>query len=486
MAERETLSTAIPGLDRLLGGGLRAGGLHLIAGEPGAGKTVLAHQVGAHHAAAGRSVLYLTAMVESHQTLLSQMRSFSFFDPSIISRTFYYASVSPSLEAGGLAGVREGIARLLLDRRPDLLVLDGLHTLNVMAGSATEYHALLTFLQAQCASTGVTMLVIANREAQDAADPMYTVSDAILVMETEQANRRRVRTMEVRKLRGVQHLTGSHLMHITGDGVSVYPRVEAVASTLRAPFETPVNGRLEFGIPGLDAMVDGGLSGSSVTLVPGPSGVGKTLLAQHFLTAGAAAGEDVLFIGFHETPDRLLDKADGIGLDLRAQVEARRARLHWHARSDLAVDRVAEEVLEEVEQRDVRRVVIDGMNDLLYGLVQPGRKMPFLSAFADLLRSRGTAVLFTGEVPHGSGLSPQLPLPEVSAVVDNIVLLRFLEVGPRLHRLVSILKVRDQPHDTYMRELIITPDGLAVGDAFEVDGRPTGGETGSRHGGPKR
>ncbi|HLL48815.1 MAG TPA: ATPase domain-containing protein, partial [Longimicrobiaceae bacterium] len=68
----EQLATGVPGLDRLMAGGLRRGGLHVVVGGPGAGKSVLAHQIGAHQIRAGGKVLYLTALVESHQMLLSQ------------------------------------------------------------------------------------------------------------------------------------------------------------------------------------------------------------------------------------------------------------------------------------------------------------------------------------------------------------------------------------------------------------------------------
>jgi circadian clock protein KaiC len=472
MADEAQFVTAVPGLDRLLCGGLRPGGMYLVAGDPGAGKTVLAHQTGAHHAAGGGSILYLTALVESHQTLLSQMRSFSFFNPSIVPNAFYYASVAPALESGGLNGVRQEIARLLLSREPDLVILDGLHTLKVMADSAAEYQRLLTFLQAQCASTGVTMLVIANREAQDAADPMYTVSDGILVLETEQSNRRRIRTLEVRKLRGRQHLTGSHVMEITGDGVRVYPRVEALAANLKPPFEPPLPAHAAFGIEGVDAMIDDGFGSNSVTLIPGPSGVGKTLFGLSFLTAGAEAGENVLFLGFHETPDRLLAKADSIGLTLRPHVAAGRADIRWHAAADLAVDRIAQGVLDDVERNDIRRVVIDSMDELRHGLSRPGRTLPFLSAFTQLLRGHGTAVLLTSEASDSDGLRVTAPLPEISAAVDNIVVLRYLQAGAQLHRAMSILKVRDQAHDELLREYTISAKGITVGGRLDPTGLP--------------
>src|SRR5687767_15273715 len=101
------LETGIPGLDRLLQGGLRRTGLHVILGRAGAGKSILAHQLGAHHIRTGGTVLYLTALVETHQTLISQARTFRFFDPGMVAHGFYYASLYPALERGGLAAMGE-------------------------------------------------------------------------------------------------------------------------------------------------------------------------------------------------------------------------------------------------------------------------------------------------------------------------------------------------------------------------------------------
>src|SRR4051812_21730049 len=96
----EQLPTGIPGLDRLLRGGLRRSGLHVLLGRAGAGKSILAHQAGAHHIRQGGKVLYLTALVETHQTLIAQARTFPFFDASTIAHGFFYASLSPALERG--------------------------------------------------------------------------------------------------------------------------------------------------------------------------------------------------------------------------------------------------------------------------------------------------------------------------------------------------------------------------------------------------
>ena len=52
--------TGLPGLDRLLGGGLRAGGVYILAARPSVGKSSLAQWLGMQHAKYGRPCLFLS------------------------------------------------------------------------------------------------------------------------------------------------------------------------------------------------------------------------------------------------------------------------------------------------------------------------------------------------------------------------------------------------------------------------------------------
>src|SRR5688500_4008930 len=55
-----TVSTGVPGLDNVLGGGLTAGRLYLVEGTPGAGKTTIALQFLMEGVRKGEPVLYVT------------------------------------------------------------------------------------------------------------------------------------------------------------------------------------------------------------------------------------------------------------------------------------------------------------------------------------------------------------------------------------------------------------------------------------------
>ncbi len=464
MDQNERVETGVPGLDRVLGDGLRRGALHLIAGAPGTGKTILAHQTGSRHARSGAAVLYLTVLVESHEALLAQARRFEFFDASWVGRLFYYASLYSALAEGGVAGTHEAIEGLIRDHRPALVVLDGLHTIKSAAASDFEFTRLMNELQTVSSLGGTTFLAITNVEREWAASSEFAMSDGIFRLGRERSGRRVIRTIEVEKLRGADPLIGSHVFTISSAGIRIFPRLESVVAKEGLAPRMQAERRLRFGIPGLDAMLGGGISSASATMFAGVPGAGKTLMALSFVAAGAAAGEAGLFVGFHETPDRLLAKAERIGIPLREAVDGDRVRLLWKPSAELLADEVAEEVLDLVREHGIERLVIDGLDDIARMFVTEGRSTAFLAAFMDVLRSRGVSGAFTQEVRTIFGLELRLPMAEVPAAVDNIIFVRYVELRARLRHLISILKVRDQDYDSRIREFQVSARGIEVGE----------------------
>jgi circadian clock protein KaiC len=74
--------------------------------------------------------------------------------------------------------------------------------------------------------------------------------------------------------------------------------------------------------------------------------------------------------------------------------------------------------------------------------------------------------LFAAELDALVGLELRLPFPEISAAIDNGILLRHFELESRLHRLVSIIKMRQSAADPAIREYVVTDQGIAVGEPF--------------------
>ena len=88
----ERVASGIEGLDTILNGGFLRGGIYIIMGPPGAGKTILGNQICFNHVANGGRVVYVTLLAETHGRMLAHMRSLSFFDPKPITNSLYYIS----------------------------------------------------------------------------------------------------------------------------------------------------------------------------------------------------------------------------------------------------------------------------------------------------------------------------------------------------------------------------------------------------------
>jgi circadian clock protein KaiC len=466
------LPTGVPGLDRLLSGGLREGGLHVLLGAPGAGKSVLAHQIGSSLIRRGGKVLYLTALVETHQTLISQARTFSFFDPASVPGSFYYASLYPALARGGLTGARDEIGRLVAHHAPTLLIVDGVHALKLAGEGPMDYQRFMHEMEAQAGVTGMTTLLLAHPpEGGISLDPTFTIADAILEMDSQEVRWRQVRFFSVGKMRGVEHIGGWHTFRITPEGVHIYPRVESLTAHMETHVVNAAPPRLSAeplrtGIEGLEKMTGGGLDLCTTTLVVGTPGSGKTLSGLAFLAEGVKAGEPGLFVGYHETPEVVVQKGEGVGLPLRRAVEEGLLHVYWKAPTELLADPEIERLLQLVDEHKIQRVVIDALEDIRHAVIPRERELYVIAALANLLRERGVTTILMHDLQRVAGESFDMPMPELSAVMDNALHLRYVEQKGEMKRLIAILKMRARMHDHSLREFIITEKGLAVGKPF--------------------
>ena len=104
----ERSSTGIRTLDQIIGGGLLKGGVYIVQGAAGTGKTILANQIAFNHVAAGGRVAYVTLLAESHARMIQHMELFSFYVESAIPRGMHYVSAYNELMERRPAWCRAG------------------------------------------------------------------------------------------------------------------------------------------------------------------------------------------------------------------------------------------------------------------------------------------------------------------------------------------------------------------------------------------
>ncbi len=161
-------------------------------------------------------------------------------------------------------------------------------------------------------------------------------------------------------------------------------------------------------------------------------------------------------------------------MGLGPHVESGLVRVLWRAPLELAPDAWAWQLLALVDEHRPRRLVVDAFTDLVRLFPDPHRQADFAQALTNELRDRGVTTVFVLEIDTFVGPQLAAPVPTVSATMDAGILLRTVELGSSLRRLVSVLKQRQSAIDLTIREFVIGPQGIAVGEPFDSAALLTG------------
>lgn len=465
----ERLQTGIAGLDAVLCGGLISGSVYLIDGPPGAGKSILANQICFNRAARGGRAVYVTLLAESHHRLLRNLHGMGFLDPEEVGDAVFFESGFDTLKEEGLEGVIHFLRRNSKANRASLIVVDGVFALAERSDSAAEFREFLNDLGALADLTGCTILLLTNSD-RSSGNPEYTMVDGWIELDLVDDGERALRLLRVKKFRGSNFIAGLHEARIDDNGLRVFPRLEALESEAPAPI--PAAGRVASGIRSLDEMIGGGVPTGSTTLLVGPTGVGKTSVGLEFICASSAAEPGLLF-GFYEQGERLARRARALGHDLEALIDRGVVEVHWQAPTERILDELAVKLLEAVAARGVKRLFVDGVDALQQAAVNPARLGRFLTALTNRLRAAGVTALFSLEVPELTGAEGNIRLATVSALAENILLLRYVERDYQLRRALSVIKLRESGFDHVSREFYLTDNGVQLNGPLSL-ARPDG------------
>lgn len=461
--EQMTIRTEVPGLDEILCGGLLEGGLYLVEGPPGAGKTILSSHIAFNWIRRERRVLFITLIAESHGKLVNHLRPLSFFDEREVAEHIFYVSLFSCLLNGGLSELSKELIALVRKHKPALLVIDGFRTARDLAGTQSQLSRFIHDLNSFVTTARCTTLILSPDRGGD-PHPEHTLVDGLLELSRPSFGPRTAREIEVYKMRGARHLEGKHNFCIGADGIIVFPRLEATVS--RSPPTVPLaTDRLRMGNAELDEMLGGGLPGGSTTCLLGSPGAGKTLTGVQFLAQGLREGGTAVYFGFYESPQRLVGKARALGIELQRFVDDGRLEIVWQPTSENLLDELAYKLLHAVDRLKAQRIFIDGLEGFRDSAIRPERIGRFTVALTTLLRARGVTTVFTEEADAFSS-EIRAPITRVSAVIENIIVLRHVEVAGSLRRVIAIMKMRDSAYDSSLRELLINSSGIHVGATF--------------------
>src|SRR5438105_6379500 len=132
------------------------------------------------------------------------------------------------------------ILREVQARRTMLLVLDGMSAVEAKAGTGFEMKRFTHELQTLASATDCTMFLLSAGSGPMSA-PEHTMVDGLIELRQRLYGVRNERRLLVHKFRGSGYLEGEHAFRITREGLTVFPRIEALLA-LPTPRTPPAPG----------------------------------------------------------------------------------------------------------------------------------------------------------------------------------------------------------------------------------------------------
>jgi circadian clock protein KaiC len=463
------VSTGITGLDDVLGGGFTPNRLYLIEGNPGSGKTTLALNVLLEGIRSGEKCLYvtlsetkaeLTAVARSHGWSLDGIEVLELVAPeSELEPANQNAMFQPSEVELGVT--TKAILAEVERSKPKRVIIDSLSEMRLLAQSALRYRRQVLALKQYFIGRECTVFLLDDQTSETEDLQLQSIAHGVVSLEQMSpdygAERRRLRIL---KLRGQKYRGGHHDFVIATGGLDVFPRLVA-GEHVRGQ----KRGVLKSGNAEMDALVGGGLTYGTSTLLIGPAGSGKSTLAIQYARAAAERGERSVIFSFDERVDTVLERTEGLGMDISKFLDSGLVAIKAVDTAELSPGEFAHLVRRAAEgeggQPGAKVVVIDSLN----GYLQAMPEERFLtSQLHELLTYLGHKGVVTFLLVAQHGLIGQMQAPvDTTYLADTVILFRYFEAMGEVRQALSVVKKRSGRHERTIRELSMGENGIKVG-----------------------
>ncbi len=213
---------------------------------------------------------------------------------------------------------------------------------------------------------------------------------------------------------------------------------------------------IRLGIPGLDDIV-GYLDPGMFLAVTGPSGSGKTVFSLQFIHSGARVGEPGLYVALWERKERLLEYSRRLGINLDPYIKDGLVDIVSvpAAVSDTLVDSLVAMIERLLREKNMKRLVIDGISPLLKILPEPKRVTLLRNIVYEMVHAFRMLGLVT--------LNPEATDPGTLRIASDMIIELDYELGttatyPR--RIMRIPKSRGMIPESVILEFKIERGGI--------------------------
>ncbi len=461
------LGSGVSGLDEILNGGLPRNHHYLLEGESGTGKTTIGMQFLLEGLRAGEKTLLITLaegaaelreVARSHGWVLDGVEIFELPPLEAAQQLDSQQSIFPTAEFE-LSEATDRIVELLRQSRPQRVVFDSVSELRLLAADPARFRRQMLALSAVLDEIEATSIFV-DRPLGEADDRVLdSLVHGIIHLERRApdygATRRR---LEVSKMRGMTYQGGWLDFGIFSGGVQVYPRPRSEAVRARDTWE-----QISSGLPALDMLLSGGLELGTACLIGGASGTGKSSVAGLYVHSALQRGIPAATLLFDERPETLYKRTEDLHMPLGPYVEQGLLTVRQIETGEISPGEFAQYLRDLAENAGVRVLVIDSLTGYLRAMPQENLLMNQMHDLLNYLSRNGVLSIMVVTYHGLLGETMEQGL-DLSYLSDTVINIRHFEAGGALHQAISVVKKRHGRHERTIRELLVEPGGVRVGE----------------------
>lgn len=469
----EKRPTGVQGLDELLGGGLPSGRTTLVAGGPGAGKTVLTLQALVHGARELGEPGIFVAFEESADRLKANVAGFGWNLPELEDDNLFFLDAQPQpewVQSGkfDLNGLLAGLDQKVSDMGARRIAFDAIDIVLALMDDRRaiqqQVHLLNNWLAKRELTAFLTYKLGAHSELAAQLEFLQFMVDCSIELRHEMIDGVAHRGLRIVKYRGASFEENPAPFVIGANGMQV-----ALSKGHEEPSSTSVSTeRVSSGVEALDSMLGGGYFRGASILITGAPGTAKTTLGGAFSKAACERGERTLFVSFDSRADEIVRNLKSVNIDLTESLDKGRLRMVTARSVSGSAESHLMKIQREAIDHDARCVVIDPVS----ALAKRGNTRFAHSVVERLIdwAKNQDLTLFCSSLMDRSRTELEGTPLQVSTIADTWIHLDYQESAGERNRGLSIIKSRGTGHSNQVRELVLSDDGIKLADVYTAGG----------------
>ncbi len=464
-------ATGILGFDAITNGGLPDGGITLLLGGAGSGKTVFALQTLVNVARSSGEPGIFVAFEEAPEKIAINAESFGWNLSELLGNKIFLLNAMISSEnilcgQFDLSGLLASLGAKVEEMGARWIVFDAIDALLTLLNDHTAEMRELYRLREWVAGQGLTGIVTAKLDESEFFRLRYStlqfLADCSVRLENCLLEQVSLREMRVVKYRGSAFAENLAYFVIGSTGIEV--------SDINPVGDMPSvsNERISSGVARLDTMLAGGYFRGSTVLLTGLPGTAKTTLASAFAEAACNRGERVLYCAFDEPPPEIVRNLTSVNIHLARHMETGLLTMVGVRTDNGSSEEHYIQIVGLIDQHQPTCVAVDPFSTLL----RAGGNILAISVvrrLVTLAKRRGITLMLTALQEAGS-FGQQISQLHASTIADTWINISYHEVSGERNRALSIIKSRGSAHSNQVRELVLSQEGVTLNDVYTSSG----------------